>query len=196
MNATAQTNDTTSADARMNAALRENILNALNAFANQRPGLEPANYISGWNDQDGRRAYFRESRSITRDLHDFRALFSAVRWRESIDAAALQAAFRAFSGRLVCKVSGARVELSYCTGQYFPTEYRRAACAVLASALWDYTREHVMPAASGTCMKTTGVGVFRHTDEYEAHDGIPAGDWLRRYFRREFGARMQRRWFD
>ena len=28
------------------------------------------------------------------------------------------------------------------------------------------------------------------------YDGMSAGDWLRRYFRREFGATMQRRWFD
>lgn len=39
--------------------------------------------------------------------------------------------------------------VDYCTGQYFPTEYRRAVCAVLASALWDYTRENAMPAVYG-----------------------------------------------
>lgn len=172
--------------------LRENILNALSAFANQRPGIDPMNYGS-WS------AYCSESRSVTRDLHDFRTLLAAVRWRSGIDAERLQAAFRAYSGRLTCKVddrvteslprgSGTRVTLDYCTGQYFATEYRKAACAVLASALWDYTRDE--------CMPTPVTDPDLPPWENARYDGLSAGDWLRRYFRREFGARLARRYFD
>jgi hypothetical protein len=31
--------------------------------------------------------------------------------------------------------------LEYCVGQYFPTEYRAAACRVLAGAWWSLDRE-------------------------------------------------------
>lgn len=116
-------------------AARDNILHALAAFAASRPGLEPRNYISSWNDTEGRRAYAAEVRSITRDLHHARALLTAVRL-SAVTEAQLLNAFRAFSGRL--SWDGQR--LDYCAGQYYPTEYRRAVCAVLASALWDYYR--------------------------------------------------------
>ena len=68
--------------------------------------------------------------------------------------------------------------LEYCTGQYWPTEYRRAACAVLASAIWDYWREDIMPPR-GTefCVPSLG-------------------DALRARGKRIFGARIQRRWFN
>jgi hypothetical protein len=81
------------------------------------------------------------------------------------------------------------VRLDYCTGQYFPTEYRKAACAVLSSALWGYVREHGMPS-----------GMLAHNSEtgetFKRYNGLRAGDWLRRHFRKEFGARMGARWFD
>lgn len=117
---------------------RDAILNAMNAFAEQRPGLDPRNYISDWRDTAGRSAYRAEARSITRDLRHARELLSAVRWRSSIDAEALKTALRgAFSGRLTWTGKG----LDYCTGQYWPTEYRKAVCTVLASALWAYWRD-------------------------------------------------------
>jgi hypothetical protein len=116
-------------------AARDNILHALAAFAAKRPGLDPRDYISSWSDTEGRKAYAAEVRSITKDLHHARALLTAVRL-SSITEAQLVEAFRAFSGRL--SWDGQR--LDYCTGQYYPTEYRKAVCAVLASALWGYYR--------------------------------------------------------
>ena len=65
---------------------RAAILAALDAWIRQRPGLDYGNYASGWNDVDGRRAYFRELRSIARDLREARALLATVGWRESITA--------------------------------------------------------------------------------------------------------------
>ena len=113
---------------------RDNILHALAAFAATRPGLDPRNYISSWSDTAGRKAYAAEVRSITRDLHHARALLTAVRL-SSITEAQLVTAFR--SKRL----SWDGQSLDYCVNSYFPTEYRRAVCAVLASALWVYFRE-------------------------------------------------------
>ena len=48
----------------------------------------------------------------------------------------------AFSGRLeITERSDGAIKIDYCTGQYFPTEYRKAACAVLAYSLWHYWRD-------------------------------------------------------
>ena len=41
---------------------RQAILGALSTWIRQRPGLDYRNYSSGWNDVEGRRAYFRELR--------------------------------------------------------------------------------------------------------------------------------------
>jgi hypothetical protein len=115
-------------------AARNDILHALAAFAATRPGLDPRDYISNWSDTEGRKAYAAEVRSITKDLHHARALLTAVRL-SSISEAQLIEAFR---GK---RLSWDGQRLDYCTGQYYPTEYRRAVCAVLASALWAYYRD-------------------------------------------------------
>ena len=114
----------------MTKLTKSEILEKLNAFVRQRPGLEFGNYGS-------RSIYFSEMRSITRDRHHAETLLNAVSWRDSITADKLIEATRAFSGRLQFNEKG---EIEYCTGQYWPTEYRKAVCAVLASALWDYWR--------------------------------------------------------
>ena len=108
-------------------AARDHILGELAAFAAKRPRLEYGNY-------GDIAAYRAEVRGITKDLHHARALLTAVRL-SGVSETQLVAAFR--SGRL--SWDGSR--LDYCAGQYYPTEYRRAVCAVLASALWDYYRE-------------------------------------------------------
>lgn len=112
-------------------AEREAILAALASWIAQRPGLDPRNY-----DRSG---YQSDSRRITQQRHDANELMAAVSWRSSIGAEQLKEAFRAFSGRLTWRGDG----FDYCTGQYWPTEYRAAACAVLRSALWDYWRANV-----------------------------------------------------
>lgn len=134
------------------------LLETLDAFVNQRPGLDPNNY--GWG-MDGWRSYRRESAAITRDMHDYYAIRGQIAWRDSITADdIIKASKSAFSGRLEITETttttgggsdmrtGRRepinhestFKLSYCAGQYMPTEYRKAACAVLASAWWDATR--------------------------------------------------------
>jgi len=168
---------------------KHDILQAITAHVRQRPGLDFANYGDV-------RLYRSEMRQITRDRHDFDALLSAVQWRDSITADSILAATRAYSGRLtVTEGEDRKVNVEYCTGQYFPTEYRKAACAVLASALWDYAREN-MPKPDGKVTRTTGSGPFRRESEHDSIEGLSPGDWLRRYFRREFGRGIASRWFN
>lgn len=151
------------------------ILALLDTWVRQRPGLDWRNYISHGADHAGRAAYRAEVRGIGRDLADARALLAAVA-RSSVSAETLRAAFRAYSGRLSLTETEKGPRLDYCTGQYWPTEYRRAACAVLAAALWDHYREGYAAAAEKA--------------------GKPAGDFIRAQFRRQFGRGMQSRWFD
>ncbi len=174
-------------DARPTISKRAMILTAIRNFINSRPGLEFANYGDVT-------SYRAEQRSIARAKRDALTLLSAVTWREGIDAEALMRAARsAFSGRLsITEREDGRIALEYCAGQYYPTEYRNAACAVLASALWDYARDS-MPTPTYVQHGSADDRPMRTEARY---DGMSAGDWLRRYFRREFGATMQRRWFD
>ena len=165
------------------------IIAALHKFVAQRPGLEYCNY--------GDAAIYRsEMRSITADRHHAETLLTAVSWRDSITADDLiKAAEHAFSGRLSIKEIDGKVRLEYCTGQYFPTEYRKAVCAVLASALWDYARAN-MPAPSGKVKRVSGVGAFRTESEHDSINGLSPGDWLRKHFRSEFGRSIGNRWFN
>jgi len=173
---------------------KQQILEALRQWINRRPGLEFGNY-GDW------KSYRSELRSITRDRADALQLVQAVSWRDSITAENLIAAFpRAFSGRL--ELSEESVEkpgfpvharLSYCTGQYWPTEYRKAACAVLAQALWIAARAD-MPAPDPGKKITKTFGPF--TNEHDSIEGLTPGDWMHRHFRREFGRGIASRWFN
>lgn len=151
---------------------RQTILNALETFAESRPGIDLRNYGGG---MDGWRAYRSESRSVTRDLKHARILLRAVE-RSSITAEAFAAAFRdAYAGRLALTYTDNSARLDYCTGQYYPTEYRRAVCAVLSSALWHHYRDDM---AAG------------------ARPGESAGDAIRRGMRRVVPAHVARVWFN
>lgn len=155
---------------------RAAILAALSAWIEQRPGLDPCNY--------GDTASYRsEMRRITKQRADALALLAAIRWRASIDAPALLEAFGAGSGRLSVTLAHdapgtVTASLDYCTGQYWPTEYRAAACAVLASALWSYYQSDCPP------------------DDMLASAGLSAGSWIRCKAARELGTPLARRWFD
>lgn len=139
------------------------ILAALAAWINQRPGLQYGNYGDP-------NAYQAEYRSIRKDGAQAHLLLSAVA-TSPITAEELIEAFSAFSGRLTWNGT----ELDYVTGQYWPTEYRRAACAVLAQALWSHYREE-----------------FCKNKKPSESDGTA----IRRKFRIWFGRTIQSRWFD
>lgn len=144
------------------------LLEALHRFIRQRPGLEFGNY-------GDLSAYRSEMRSITKDRHQAESLLRYVSLRDSITAEDIIKASRdAFSGRLTIEAlnDGEGFSIQYCTGQYFPTEYRRAVCAVLASAIWDRLRED-MP------------------------EGIEnRGDYLRATAKRELGRTIASRWLS
>lgn len=147
---------------------KEQLVDLLDRFNRQRPGLEFGNYGDAT-------SYRSELRSIARDKREADALLCAVAQRDSITAADLLAAFSAFSGRLrVIEDSKGNPVLDYCTGQYWPTEYRKAVAAVCASALW-----HRM---------TDDFHESRHT-----YDG--AGDYARKTALRQFGRGIAQRWF-
>lgn len=148
---------------------KNEVLNLLRAWINQRPGLDPRDYGGG---RDGFSAYRSESRRITQQKTDALTLLRSVEDSQITADQIIEASKSAYSGRLEFKDG----RISYTTGQYWPTEYRAAACAVLAYALWNYHREDA-------------------TKEAESK-GISAGDAIRAKFRRIFGRPIQERWFD
>lgn len=138
------------------------ILQALRVFVAQRPGFD-------WHNYDSMSSYRSDYRPVLQEKHDFRTMLDQIWWRDSITADdIIQASEHAFSGRLTIREKGDRVvEIDYCTGQYFPTEYRAAACAVLASVLWHYWRAD-----------------------------CETGDEIRKLARDQFGRGIASRWFN
>jgi len=141
---------------------KQSIIDALRAFARQRPGLEFGNY-------GDLTAYRAEMRQITKDLAHAQTLLRAVEIHDSITADNLVAAFDAYSGRLSIIETDNGPRLDYVTGQYWPTEYRRAVCAVAAAAMWAWFRDQC---------------------------GCKTGDDIRKAARREFPRGIASRWFS
>jgi len=114
------------------------MLTALRKFARSRPGLDARNYVTSYADREGIRNYMSESRAITKLLDQSRILINAVEWREaSITAEDIDAASRmSYSGRLT--YNNERKEWDYCTGSYYPVEYRKAVCALMSMCLIRY----------------------------------------------------------
>ena len=139
---------------------KQTIIETLDAFIRQRPGLEFGNYgdVKSWRS---------EMRAITRDLHHARELLRAVARRDSITADDILRA--GATGRLTLTQQERGVRIDYCTGQYFPTEYRRAACSLLSSLLWSYWRDDMAE---------------------------PTGDKIRAEARRSLSRAVARRWFN
>lgn len=109
---------------------KQKVLNSLNEFVNTRPGLD-------WRDYGDIAAYRADSRKITQQLNDARAMF---RFCELFSVEFNPQVFQgAFGGRL--SINDNDYQLEYCTGQYYPMEYRAAVCAVLAYAIKLYWRE-------------------------------------------------------
>ena len=110
---------------------------ALVEYASQGPSLEPRDYFSDWRDTNGLAAYRSESRSIGKDWRRFKQLVQEAATVGVTDQHVIDAAKSAYSGRYEWTGS----EWSYCVGQYWPTEYRSAACAVLDQAIRNRRRE-------------------------------------------------------
>lgn len=102
-------------------------------FVNQRPGLDFSNYGEI-------RSYRAEMREITKDRSDFYELFALANARIDNLNEVLTDYLQKSSGRLTLNADG---NLEYCTGQYFPTEYRPAANRVLANIIFADYRDEV-----------------------------------------------------
>ena len=140
----------------------------LHQFAHKRPGLEFAMYGDVT-------AYRSDQRRNTEALHDFQELYSKAHWRSFTCEEIREAFKRAFSGRLeLIEKGGMPHALHYCAGQYAPTEFRFACCAVLASLLWAAKRD----------------------DMAERIGEYGFGDELRAAFKREFSRRVCRGYFN
>lgn len=163
---------------------KQQIIEALRVFMNQRSGIEYANYGDVT-------SYRAEQRSITKDLHQARRLLRDIELRDSITAEMIiEASKCAYSGRLsIVERDDGAIAVDYCAGQYFPTEYRRAVCAVCASVLWDWVRDYAMPEPVLMHNSETGETLYRYQDK-------TAGDWLRAKFRKEYGRAIASRWFN
>lgn len=145
------------------------LIHALGVFIAQRSGMKFSDYHSpggSWREFASARALFNaDRRPILRHGKHARRMLDFVS-RRDISAEDLMEASR--SGRLSFVTVKDAVGVSYVTGQYFPTEYRRAACSVLACAIWEYFR--------------TGCGYTSPED-------------IRKAARREFGRAIATTWF-
>jgi hypothetical protein len=102
---------------------------ALLDYAAQGPGLDYGNYGEPT-------SYNSELRSIGKDWERVCNLAREAVRLGVTDAEVIECAKHSFSGRLVWNGSG----WDYCTGQYWPTEYRKAVAAVLDRAVHDRKR--------------------------------------------------------
>jgi len=145
----------------------ETYTGALRSFILQRPRFEPANYAGCAS------AYRADYRRCLADRDDALALLAHV--SRATDSATMQASIADAlrSGRMEWNAETA--EIDYCTGQYFPTEYRNAACQLLARALWAYWRD-----ASAANWR----------------EAMSNADNIRRTARNTLGKRLARRWFN
>jgi len=103
---------------------------ALLDFAAQRPGLDCRNYGT-WE------SYRAEAGHISRQWGDLVNLVRIADYYRLTDAEVIEASRWAYSGRLTWNGS----EFEYVTGQYFPTEFRSAAIAVLRAAIREHELE-------------------------------------------------------
>ena len=168
---------------------KQSLLGALRTFARQRPGLEFGNYGCIV-------AYRSEMRSITKDLAQAQSMLSAVELRDSISAdAIIEASKHAYSGRLtITESEPGKFSIDYCTGQYWPAEYRRAVCAVLSSALWSYWRDNCMPEHDGELISRDDSGAERY--RIPTYRGLTSPDFLRKIASDELGRGIAARWFN
>jgi hypothetical protein len=117
----------------MNTQYQLNTVALCRAYIAKRPRLDWRDYMRDWRDSDGRATYRSESRRITQQLKDARAL---LRFCElySVD---ITTALSNPGDRLF--IDGDK--LTYHVGQYWPTEYRAAVVRAAASAIWAYWRD-------------------------------------------------------
>lgn len=103
----------------------------LNQFVNQKPRIDPADYGGD------SKLYNSTVRDVTKDRNDYYELLSLflARWGDRANNKLTH--LLNHSGSRLVMING---ELEYTVGQYFPTEYRKAACKEVATLIWESFR--------------------------------------------------------
>lgn len=166
------------------------------AFAAQNSGIDPRNYFSrhdqGENLRNGIKAFKNEQRSISEDWRRFKNALNIAAIEGVTDEQIIAEAPHAFSGRLEWVIAHRSVDSngktspieshwSYCTGQYFPTEYRKAAATLLEYA----TRDVRQSRPPETCERITTMAELKALNEKNG------GCWFGRGEMRFFGTRIE-----
>lgn len=86
--------------------------------------------------------------------------------------------------------------VDYCTGQYFPTEFRAAVARLCASVLWTWKREMCMPVKGSRDYREDSPVYQGKCYVFNNEQWMSAGDWLRASFKREYGSRIANRFFN
>lgn len=152
--------------------MKDQLLDALRQFAAKRPNRSFADY-------GDRVIYNQYTREITRDLHHARELIRKVELSGITAEQIIKASRSAWSGRLTITPTESGFDLDYCAGQYYPTEYRKAVCATLAAAFWNYY-------SSDNPIK------FEPDNEETLDQSV---NWMRTTCRREFSRSVYRGYF-
>lgn len=113
---------------------KEALVEALRKFISQRSGIDYRNYGGS------REAFMGDYRKILRDGRDAREM---LKWIANNDKIGLEEMLDEL--REGCRLSVRGGALEYVTGQYFPTEYRAAACRVLSGIVWMHLRWYSTP---------------------------------------------------
>lgn len=162
--------------------------NALRSFINQRSGIDGRNYGGS------REAFLGDYQPMLKHGAEARRMLNWAQESSEVTAETLQEASRAYSGRLQFVERDDKVAVDYTTGQYFPTEYRCAACAVLAQAITTALAAR-MPASDGKANRTIGAGTFAHEIEFKTYEGLTYRAWIVKRAAFLFGRTIAKTWF-
>jgi hypothetical protein len=156
---------------------------ALEKFIKSRSGMDYRDYFN-WQDnhkalEEGRRAYRAEARSITKDRREALAALAEARSLPPRYDVLVDSFKSAFSGRL--EWDGAK--LSYCTGQYYPTEYRKAARAVL--------QRYIQQSRAIAAAETPRQYVYNSMADVQRANAESGGCWFDKSTMRFFKSRIE-----
>jgi hypothetical protein len=154
-------------NATTNQTSKATLCDMVRKFIDQRSGMDFREY------GNDRAAFMSDYRPMLRNGRDARRLLAFVEGREDITADDILTTTSG-NGRLEFFYAGGGVRLEYTTGQYFPTEYRAAACSMLAILVW--------------------LALDRDLGDSDPENG--AADAIRRRARRIFGRGIASRFFS
>lgn len=103
---------------------------ALIDYVAQAPGIESGNY-GNWHD------YRKEANHVSRQWRKIHELIHIASYLRITDAEVIEESQYAYSGRYQWDGK----QWDYCTGQYFPTEYRSAVISILNNLIHKEERK-------------------------------------------------------